>query len=414
MTRSLFRSEALEFQKQHREFGQVGRLQPLSLKISTWLLVVAVGAVGIFVCIAGYTRKETVAGYLEPATGTAEIYVPQQGTVTAVHVAESQTVQKGDVLLTIDTSQITADGLDVNAAVLKSLSVEKMVLTSQIETENRSAASEKDRLAAAISNGQRELAQLNSQIGFQEEQITIAQKLVDTAHKMQAAGYFSAPEVYRREEALLDAKQTLSSLRQRYTARETELSQTQSSLQQVPTETARKLQPLRSELAQIDQRIAEVGARRAFAIRAPIAGRIANLEATVGQIAEPKRLQLDILPLESPLQAVLFVPTRAIGFVRPGQKVRLLYEAFPFQRFGTYSGHVVTVSKTILSDAGLTAPIELKEPAYKVVAALDRPDVDANGQKIPLEAGMLLRADILLEKRELIRWLLDPILDVRF
>jgi membrane fusion protein len=413
MTRSLFRSEALDFQKQHREFGKVGRLQAPSLKLSAWLLVVAVSSIIIFICIAGYNRKETVVGYLAPAMGTAEIFVPQQGTVTEVQVAEDQTVDEGDVLLTIDTSQITADGLDVNAAVLKSLSVQKMVLSSQIEAEDRSARSENDRLAAAIRSGEAELELLTSQIGFQDEQIAIAQKLVETAHKMQAAGYFSTPEVYRREEGLLDAKQTLSSLKQRYSARQTELTQTRSSLQQLPTESARRLQPLRSELAQIDQRIAEVGGRRSFAIRAPIAGRIANLQATVGQIADPKRLQLDILPLESPLQAVLFVPTRAIGFVRPSQKVRLLYDAFPFQRFGTYSGRVVSVSKTILSDAGLSAPVELKEPAYKVIAELDRPDVDANGQKVPLQAGMLLRADILLEKRELIRWLLDPILNVR-
>jgi membrane fusion protein len=413
MTRSLFRPEAIEFQKEHREFGQVGRLQPPSLKAFAWLLVVAVSSIIIFICIAGYTRKETVAGYLAPATGTAEIFVPQQGTVTEVHVTEDQLVNEGDVLLTIDTSQITADGLDVNAAVLKSLSVQKMVLTSQVDAEERSTSSEKDRLAAAIRNGEAELMQLTSQIDFQEEQITIAQKLVDTAHKMQAAGYISVPEVYRREEGLLDAKQSLSSLKQRYSSRETELSQTRSSLQQLPTESARKLQPLRSELAQVDQRVAEVGGRRSFAIRAPIAGRIANLQATAGQIADPKRLQLDILPLKAPLQAILFVPTRAIGFVRPGQKVRLLYDAFPFQRFGTYSGRVVSVSRTILSDAGVSAPVELKEPAYKVIAELDRPDVDANGQKVPLQAGMLLRADILLEKRELIQWLIDPLLNVR-
>jgi membrane fusion protein len=413
MTSSLFRSEALDFQKRHREFGQVGRLQPPSLKLSAWLLVVAVSSIIVFICIAGYNRKETVPGYLAPATGTAEIFVPQQGTVTAVHVAEDQTVDEGDLLLTIDTAQITADGLDVNAAVLKSLSVQKLVLSNQIEAEERSTGAERDRLSAAISSGEAELELLTAQIGFQDDQIDIAQKLVTTAQKMKASGYISAPELYRREESLLVAKQTLSSLKQRYSSRQTELSQTRSSLQQLPTESARRLQPLRSELAQLDQRIAEVGGRRSFGIRAPIAGRIANLQATVGQIADPKRLQLDILPLKSPLQAVLYVPTRAIGFVRPGQKVRLLYDAFPFQRFGTYSGHVAGVSKTILSDAGLSAPVELKEPAYKVIAELDRPDVDANGHKVPLQAGMLLRADILLEKRELIRWLLDPILNVR-
>ena len=413
MTRSLFRPEALDYQKQYREFGEVGRLQPLTLKILAWFLIAAVGALLVFIFLAGYTRKETVSGYLAPAHGTAEVFVPQQGTVTSVHVAEDQLVAQGDLLLTIDTSQVTGDGLDVNAAVLKSLQLQKIVLTSQISAEERATRAEKDRLTAAISSGEAELAQITSQTGFQAEQIDIAQKMVDTAVKMHAQGYLSAPEFYKRQQELLDAKQGLSSLKQRYAARETELSQTRNSLEQLPTESTRRLQPLRSELAQIEQRLAEVGGRQSFSVRAPIAGRATNIQATVGQIADPKRLQLEILPLESPLQATLFVPTRAIGFIRAGQKVRLLYDAFPFQRFGTYSGHVVSVSKTILSETDVAAPLELKEPAYKVVAALDRPDVDANGEKIPLQAGMLLQADILLEKRELVRWLLDPLMDIR-
>ena len=413
MTRSLFRPEALDYQKQYREFGQVGRLQPLTLKILAWFLIAAVGALLVFIFLTGYTRKETVSGYLAPAHGTAEVFVPQQGTVTSVHVAEDQLVAQGDLLLTIDTSQVTGDELDVNAAVLKSLQLQKIVLTSQISAEERATRAEKDRLTAAISSGEAELAQITHQTGFQAEQIDIAQKMVDTAVKMHAQGYLSAPEFYKRQQELLDAKQGLSSLKQRYAARETELSQTRNSLEQLPTELTRRLQPLRSELAQIEQRLAEVGGRQSFSIRAPIAGRATNIQATVGQIADPKRLQLEILPLESPLQATLFVPTRAIGFIRAGQKVRLLYDAFPFQRFGTYSGHVVSVSKTILSETDVAAPLELKEPAYKVVAALDRPDVDANGEKIPLQAGMLLQADILLEKRELVRWLLDPLMDIR-
>ena len=82
----------------------------MSLKVLSWLLFAAVGSLLVFVCVAGYTRKETVAGYLAPAMGTAEIFVPQPGTVTDVHVAEDQLVDQGDILLTIDTAQIAADG----------------------------------------------------------------------------------------------------------------------------------------------------------------------------------------------------------------------------------------------------------------------------------------------------------------
>ena len=74
---------------------------------------------------------------------------------------------------------------------------------------------------------------------------------------------------------------------------------------------------------------------------------------------------------------------------------------------------MLKISQTILTKSDTFTPIELKEPAYRITVALDRPDIDAYGKKIPLQADMLLRADIILEKRSLISWLLDPVLSVR-
>ena len=176
---------------------------------------------------------------------------------------------------------------------------------------------------------------------------------------------------------------------------------------------AGKIQSLRSELAMTEQRIAEITGRRAYVIRAPAAGRVSTLQATVGQFADPRRPQMEIIPNQSVLQAELFVPTRAIGFVRPAQEVRILYEAFPYQQFGTYRGRVKNISQTILTKSDTSGPIELKEPAYRVTAALDRPDIDAYGKRIPLQADMLLRADIILEKRSFMSWFLDPLLSLR-
>ena len=74
---------------------------------------------------------------------------------------------------------------------------------------------------------------------------------------------------------------------------------------------------------------------------------------------------------------------------------------------------MLKVSQTILTRSDTFGPVELREPAYRITAALDRPDIDAYGKKIPLQADMLLRADIILERRSLISWLLDPLLSVR-
>ena len=44
--------------------------------------------------------------------------------------------------------------------------------------------------------------------------------------------------------------------------------------------------------------------------------------------------------------------------------------------------------------------------------ALDRPDVDAYGDRIPLQPDMLLRADIILDSRALMSWILNPLLGI--
>ena len=147
----------------------------------------------------------------------------------------------------------------------------------------------------------------------------------------------------RRQVTFLEQKQNLNSLNQQLAARQNQLTETRYSLQQLPTVMAGKIQGLRGELAATQQRIAEIGGRRAYVIRAPAAGRVSMLQATVGQFADPRRLQMEIVPNDSVLQAELFVPTRAIGFVQAGQKVRILYEAFPYQQFGTYSGRVLKI-----------------------------------------------------------------------
>src|SRR4028119_83796 len=97
-SRPLFRQEAIEFQQHHRQWGQVVLLQPLSTKIMAWSAVALVGLIFIFLFLAQYSRKETVTGYLTPASGTARIFAPRLGVVRAVHVEEGQQVVEGQPL----------------------------------------------------------------------------------------------------------------------------------------------------------------------------------------------------------------------------------------------------------------------------------------------------------------------------
>jgi membrane fusion protein len=410
---SLFRREAVAFQQQHRQWGEVVLLQPVPVTIMAWFVTVAVLLILIFLSIAQYARKETVLGYLTPTTGTAKIYAPRQGAIRAVHVQEGQKVQEGQPLLTIATDQIAADGKDVDAAILDTLAHQRDLLVQQIAAQEDRTTSERNRLVALIRGLEAESTHLETQISIQEERIRISEDLLRAAAQLNARRNMSESEYRERQESNLQHKQALSVLGQQLAEHRNRLTETRYALEQLPTVMAERIQELRNDLAETEQRIAEINGRRAYVLRAPNAGRVATLQATAGRTADPKHLQLEIVPADSVLEAELFVPTRAIGFVRPEQEVRILYDAFPYQSFGTYHGRIVRVSQTILKGTDLSAPVTLSEPAYKVTVALDRPDIDAYGQKIPLQADMLLRADIILGRRTLLSWLIDPLLSAR-
>jgi membrane fusion protein len=87
-----------------------------------------------------------------------------------------------------------------------------------------------------------------------------------------------------------------------------------------------------------------------------------------------------------------------------------MLQAFPHQRFGTMPGTVRTVSSTVLGPAEFSIPgLNLQEPVFRVRVTLPKETMDAYGEAIPLQPGMLLAADIVFDRRSLIRWLFDPI-----
>jgi membrane fusion protein len=410
---ALFRQEAIDFLHQRHSWGEVVSLQPVSSTILGWILAGVVVLILCFLSIAQYARKETVNGYLTPTFGTAKIFVPQQGFIKELQVKEGQEVAEDDPLLTVVTSQITANGDDVNATVLAVLAQQHDVIERQIAAEERRTASEHDRLISAIKGIEGEIARLEDQRTIQNERLKLSESFVSTGATLIAKGALPEIELKRREQAALEQRQNLMSLDQQITVRSTQLTDTRHTLEQLPIVAAERIRVLRNDLSSIEQRVAEVDGRRAYVIKAPTRGRVSMLQATVGQIADPRHMQLEIIPLDATLQAELFFPTRAFGFVRPGQQVRILYDAFPYQKFGTYRGSVTKVSHTILTGNQTTGPVTLKEPAYRVSVALERPDIDAYGLKMPLQPDMLLKADIVLEQRSLMRWLLDPVLSAR-
>jgi membrane fusion protein len=53
-----------------------------------------------------------------------------------------------------------------------------------------------------------------------------------------------------------------------------------------------------------------------------------------------------------------------------------------------------------------------REPLYRIRATLDAQSIDAYGRREPLQAGMQVEADVMLDRRRLIEWVFEPLLSL--
>ena len=148
-------------------------------------------------------------------------------------------------------------------------------------------------------------------------------------------------------------------------------------------------------------------------ILAPVSGTVSALQAILGASVGAQQTLLSLLPEGSSLEAHLFVPTRAIGFIEVGQEVRLLYDAFDYRRYGVQLGTVKEVSSAILTPSETLERIQRNEPTYMIRVDLEQQKFHTQDKTFDLHAGMMLRADVVLETRSLGSWLLNPLMAFR-
>jgi hypothetical protein len=101
------------------------------------------------------------------------------------------------------------------------------------------------------------------------------------------------------------------------------------------------------------------------------------------------------------LQAVLTVPQSGTARVRPGRGVKLLYDAFPYGRYGIRYGTVRWVSPASVNTEN--------NPGFHAFADIEDEAIMVDGQPLPLRAGMRGTAKIVLGKRSVISYAFEPL-----
>jgi membrane fusion protein len=408
----LFRQEAIDAQRQ-RLLGEVSIARPLPTWAFTAIAVGLAAALIAFAFLGGYTRRERVDGFLVPDAGAARLLAPTAATVADLLVNEGDAVVAGTPLARLSVDRSTASGQSESRVVQKELGARSSALDSEIAQNRLLALQEAERVRRRVVDLRNELAQAEGEIQLQEQRVALAEQEVVRTAELERSGFASKTLLRARATERLDQSSRLQGLRRERAAKESELRAAEGELPAVDLRRRSAEDQLARQKSELQQSMVQEEARRETLIRAPIDGVVTNIAAARGDSLAADAPLATVLPRGSGLRAQLLVPTRAIGFVRPGQAVVLRYDAFPYQRFGQARGTVLSVSQTVWSAGDRIGPLTAREPVYRIDVRLERQTMASGDQQFALRPGMGVNADILLEKRTVFEWVFEPVLELR-
>jgi membrane fusion protein len=406
-TRKLFRDEALAHH-QEKFWGEVMVSRPLPLTLLTLAAVTVAALIAAYLAWGEYSRKVKVTGYLSPQVGVVRVASAHAGVHTYL-LEEGSTVKAGEAIAKVSMQR--DPGSEARQQALKaeianrreSLSVERLRLDATLDAQLKQLATRESTLKLEIEAAGRE-------ISAQDERVAALKGVAERHEKLFKEGFIGPNLAEQKKSDMLEQRAKLEAMRRTRVQLQRDLQTAQNERRSVALkrdssqgEIDRQLSALNREQVDTEDQAREI------VIAAPIDGVVATRAVTRGQTVAANSPLLSLLPENNTLQAEILVPTRAAGFVKPGQTVALRYQAFPFERFGHAQGVVKEVGSNVLA-VGESGPLTAKEPVYRVVVALDEQTVNAYGQAMNLRAGMLLDADIQLERRKLYQWLIEPII----
>lgn len=427
---TLFRPEVL-VARGSQWIGEISLVQPAAgWLVATVALVLSICTVS-FITFGSMTRKERVTGLTVPRAGSLTILAGGAGILVQQFVKEGQFVSAGQALFEVsserhgETGDLTAL-LDQQLAVrLEAIGAERRVRIAQ-DHEKRQAFDV--RLINLVGEGE----EIEHEIALVRRRKALAELSLRNFQQLQASGFVSATQTQQKQEDSIDQDSRLATLARTKVQLEGNVLSLRAERSALDGELTALLAQLARTEASLKQEIVDNHDRGRTRVTAPEEGRLTTIALSRGQAVAAGQVLGTLIPSSqggatAPLEVVLYAPSRTAGFVAAGQKVRIRYQAYPYQKFGLQEGTVRDVSATPFAPNELAPNVAStiltnaqqnilgfngNEALYRIRVELAEQSIKAYGKTQMLKPGLTLEADILQEDRKIWEWIFEPLLAV--
>lgn len=411
----LFRQEVFD----HKKDTLVGKIlidkamAPLILPAFVIFLLIAGGFLAVF---GSYTEKAKAEGFLEPDQGLVRVIATNQGVVKKVFVTQNQVVEENDRLLDLNNEIIGIDGIATNDSIMETLENSLTELRGDLKARLALSQARAETLDETIAGLTLQIASLDSRRAIQRRQTKMFQDQYEKLSSMAERRLIGISQSNNAESSLIGSQAQEAQLNEAVVRLEAELGQAQSQRAQIPTTLALEVSQVQQQMASLEERMVRNEVQTKTTLESPISGTVAYLAVKEAETVGPGVLVATIIPAGSKLQAHLYAVSRDANRAKIGDEVRLKYDAFVYQKYGTYEGKIIGISDSPISQQELPPqfaqnPGEAPEPRFRIIVELSQNYVEKGTEKIELQAGVKLKAEILLRKRPVYSWVLGSLFD---
>lgn len=404
---SLFREEAL-LAPRAQWLGEIIMIRPPIFSVLATISSGFALMIAAMLFLGSYTKRSTVSGQLISDIGVIKVYPPQAGIVLKKAVEEGQHIHQGDILYTISSERQTAARSEIQKAISTQVASRRQSLLDELAHTKQAQQDEQSAQFKKIEALQAEQNNVMHQLASQRNRIELSEDAYNRATQLFEQGFISREVMQQKQADLLDQRLRLQTLERDEINVGRELLAARNDAESLPLRQHNQLAQIERLLANTEQEWTESESKRSIAVTAPESGIVTAITAEAGQTVDGAKPVISIIPTGAQLQAHLFAPSRAIGFIHQGDTVLLRCQAFPFQKFGHVHGVILSISQTSLPPGELGAS-STGEPLYRITVKLAHQTLTAYGKPQPLQLGMQVEADVLLERRRLYEWVLEPL-----
>lgn len=414
------------------------RAPPRVARLTLYLIVALISAAIGWAYLTEIDEIATARGKLITVEPNIVVQPLESSVIRTIHVNVGQSVTAGQVLAVLDPTFTEADvhqlrvKFDTADAMVNRLEAElsnRIYIPSDLSNpeqavEARLAAQRKLFRESRLRNFAEEIARAEASIeksrqeeGIMQERLSGIKEVEAMRATLLAHETGSKLNLLQARDSRLDIEASLARLRGTQIEAGHELEKAQAQRQEFLEDFRRAtLESLveareRRNAASEELKKAELRQRH-VTLTAPADAVVLEIaQRSVGSVVRQAEPLFVLVPLKVPMEAEVLIEPKDIGHITRDQTARIKFDAFPFQKHGTASGEVRTISQdSFSSDTRESNARPSDRLFYRARLSLD----DVNLHDVPagfrLLPGMALQAEIQVGRRRVISYFLYPLM----